>query len=202
MSAYWLVDAENPLLTESALARFDDPGRPDRLAWNVFRTLALWETDVWAPRMLDVACGPGNPLSVLEWSAASVIPWATQAALDDAVDVLLDVPQALVVVAATLRPDVGVDTLRAVAGEAVTGSSSAAKEAGLVVVLPPEAPGTAHGAVEEAAGELPDGAVGWLTWRDVAALAVDLAEEADELRAGQVHRLVSDLQEEFPALDL
>ena len=201
MSAYWLVDAENPLLTESALVRVDDPARPDRLAWNAFRTLALWETDVWVPRLLDVACGPDNPLSALEWSGTSVIPWATQAALDDAVDVLLDGPESVVVAVATFSPDVGVDALRAAAGEAAAGSSPGGKQAGFVAVLPPDA-GGGEAPLDEAAAALPDGAVGWLTWRDLGALAVDLAEEGDELRAGQVHRLVSDLQEQFPRLDL
>ena len=201
MSAYWLVDAENPLLTESALTRVDDPRRPDRLAWNAFRTLALWETDVWVPRLLDVACGPDNPLSALEWSGTSVVPWATQVAVDDAVDVLLDGPEALVVAVATLSADLGVDALRAVAAEAVAGSSPGGKEAGFVAVLPPDA-GGAEPPLHEAASELPDGAVGWLTWRDLGALAVDLAEEGDELRAAQAHRLVSDLQAQFPDLDL
>ncbi len=200
MSAYWLVDAENPLLTESALARVDDPGRPDRLAWNTFRTLALWETDVWVPRLLDVACGPGNPLSALEWSGTSVVPWATQVALDEAVDVLLDGPEALVVAVATLQADLDGDALRAAGREAVAGSSPAGKAAGLVAVLPPD--GDEGEPLDEAAAELPEGTVGWVTWAELGALAVDLAEEADELRAGQVHRLVSDLQERFPRLDL
>ena len=194
----WLVDAENPLLTAVALARVDDHSRPDRLAWNAFRTLALWETDVWVPRLLDVACGPANPLSALEWSGTSVVPWATGVAFDGAVDVVLDGPEALVVALATLSPELGPDQLQAGAREALTGTSASGKGAGLVVVVPPDAAGPA---VEEAAG-LADGAVGWLTWRDLGALAVDLAEEADELRAGQVHRLVSDLQGQFPSLDL
>jgi SAM-dependent methyltransferase len=197
----WLVDADNPLLSQVALARVDDPSRPDRLAWNAFRTLALWETDVWVPRLLDVACGPGNPLAALEWSGASVVPWATGAAFDDAVDVLLDGPEALVVALATLGRELGGDQVRAGAREAVTGSSPGGKEAGLVAVLAPDTAG-AGPSLEEAAEELADGAAGWLTWRDLGTLAVDLPEEADELRRGQVHRLVSDLQEQFPALDL
>ncbi|MDQ4067937.1 MAG: hypothetical protein M3203_00405 [Actinomycetota bacterium] len=201
MSSNWLVDAENPLLTQVALTRVDDPRRADRLAWNAFRTLALWETDVWVPRLLDVACGPGNPLAALEWSGTSVIPWATSAAFDDAVDVLLDGPEALVVAVATLGRELGGDEVRAGVREAVTGSSTTGKQAGVVAVLAPDTAGGGP-ALDEAAEELPDGAAGWLTWRDLGALAVDLAEEADELRAGQVHRLVSDLQEQFPALDL
>lgn len=201
MSSNWLVDADNPLLTQVALARVDDPGRPDRLAWNAFRTLALWETDVWVPRLLDVSCGPGNPLAALEWSGASVIPWATGVAFDEAVDVLLDGPEALVLAVATIARELGGDDVQAGVREAVTGSSPTGKPAGFVAVLAPDTAGGGP-ALEEAADELAEGAVGWLTWRDLGALAVDLAEEADELRAGQVHRLVSDLQEHFPALDL
>ncbi|HEX2041412.1 MAG TPA: hypothetical protein VHF24_02140 [Acidimicrobiales bacterium] len=195
----WLVDAENPLLTAVALARVDDPSRPDRLAWNAFRTLALWETDVWVPRLLDVACGPDNPLTGLEWSGTSVVPWATGAAFDDAVDVVLDGPEALVVVLASLVRELGPDQVRAGVREVLTATSPSAKAGGVVLVLPPDSPGPPP---EDAAAELPAGTVGWLTWRDVGALAVDLAEEADELRAGQVHRLVTDLQEQFPSLDL
>lgn len=201
MSSNWLVDAENPLLTQLALTRVDNPHRADRLAWNTFRTLALWETDVWVPRLLDVACGPDNPLAVLEWSGTSVIPWATGAAFDEAVDVLLDGPEALVLAVATLARELGGDELRAGVREAVAGSSPNGKPAGFIAVLAPDTDG-AGPALQEEAGELATGAVGWLTWRDLGALAVDLAEEADELRAGQVHRLVSDLQEQFPALDV
>jgi hypothetical protein len=175
----WLVDAENPLLTAVALARVDDPSRPDRLAWNAFRTLALWETDVWVPRLLDVACGPDNPLTGLEWSGTSVVPWATGAAFDDAVDVVLDGPEALVVVLASLVRELGPDQVRAGVREVLTATSPSAKAGGVVLVLPPDSPGPP-----------PEDA------------AVDLAEEADELRAGQVHRLVTDLQEQFPSLDL
>lgn len=194
----WLVDAENPLLTQTAMARVDDRNRPDRLAWNAFRTLALWETDVWVPRLIDVACGPDNPLAGLEWSATSVIPWATGVAFDDAVDVLLDGPEALVVALVTLAPQLGPDQVAAGVREAVAGSTGE-KQAGFVAVVPPDGP---EPALEEVGAELAAGAVGWLTWRDLGTLALDLAEEADELRAEQAHRLVSDLQAQFPALDL
>jgi hypothetical protein len=196
----WLVDAQNPLLTAVALARVDDRSRPDRLAWNMFRTLAQWETDVWVPRMLDIACGPDNPLTGLEWSGTSVVPWATGAAFDNSVDVVLDGPEALVVALATLAPEARADQLRAGAREAATGTSASGKEAGVVVVVPPT--DSQRPPLENVAAELPDVTVGWLTWRDLGVLAVDLAEEADELRAEQVHRLVSDLQEQFPSLDL
>ncbi len=194
----WLVDAENPLLTQTAMARVDEAGRADRLAWNAFRTLALWESDVWVPRLIDVACGPDNPLAGLEWSGTSVVPWATGVAFGDAVDVLLDGPEALVVTLATLAQELRADQVAAGMREAVAGAAGE-KQAGFVAVVPPEGRGSA---LEEAGGELGAGAVAWLTWRDLGALALDLAEEADELRAEQAHRLVSDLQAQFPALDL
>jgi hypothetical protein len=43
---------------------------------------------------------------------------------------------------------------------------------------------------------------GWVTWRDLGTLALDLAEEADPLRAEQVHRLATELQERFPGIEL
>ena len=217
MSANWLVDAENPLLTQIGLSRIDDARRPDRLAWNAFRTLALWETDAWVPRLLDVACGAGNPLAALEWSGASVIPWATGLALDDAADVLLDGPEALVVAVATLRHDLAVDELRAGVLEAVAGTQPGGKPAGFVAVVPPGAAGLDHRLAEATAADRPEeidrpeevgadelvaGATGWLTWPELGTLAVDLAEESDELRAEQVHRLVSELQEQFPDIEV
>src|SRR5207249_10800601 len=68
----FLADAQNPALTSDELARMADPAKPDRLAWNAFRTLALWESDVWIPRLLDVGLDVPNPLSEQEWSGASV----------------------------------------------------------------------------------------------------------------------------------
>lgn len=190
MSTYWLVDAENPLLTEHVLARLDSPDRPDRLAWNAFRTLALWDTDIWVPRLLEVAFGPGGPLAQLEWAGASVLPWATGLDLEDAVDIVVDGPEGVVVFAATLLSDLAVDALGAAALGAVTAGDGPERPAELVVVVPPDA-----GSAE------PD-ATGWLTWRDLGTLALDLAEEGDELRAEQVHRLVGDLQDRFPGIEL
>jgi hypothetical protein len=54
----------------------------------------------------------------------------------------------------------------------------------------------------EAAELLSPANTGWLTWREVAELALDLAEEADELRGEAVHRLASEIQEQFPATGL
>ena len=36
----FLADPQSPALDRAALARVGDPGRPDRLAWNTFRTLS------------------------------------------------------------------------------------------------------------------------------------------------------------------
>ena len=192
MSSNWLVDADNPLLTDVALARIDDARRPDRLTWNVFRTLALWDTDVWMPRLLEIACGEGSPLQALEWSGASVLPWATGSASEDTADVAVDGPEAVVVARTTLRRDRLVAELGADGPEALA-ADLGARERALVVVVPPGArdPGADLGA-----------AAGWLTWRDLGVLALDLAEEADELRAEQVHRLAGDLQDQFPGVAL
>src|SRR5438270_8499230 len=99
----WLSDPEHPALSSPAAERLNDPARPDRLAWNAFRTLALWNTDVWVPSFLESAIGDDNVLSGLEWSGASVELWLTHLALDDATDVVVDGPEALVVVLATLN---------------------------------------------------------------------------------------------------
>ena len=46
------------------------------------------------------------------------------------------------------------------------------------------------------------GAIGWLSWRELGSMALDLAEEADPMRDEQVHRLVSQLQSRFPNLEV
>ena len=207
----WLVDAGNPLLTEAALARVGDPLRPDRLAWNAFRTLALWDSDIWVPRLLDVACGDGNPLAVLEWSGASVMPWASGLTLDESADVVLDGPEALVVVVATFGADPPLGDLRTQAMGALADTLGPGKQAGFVAVVPPGGGGgepDRHEATALGARDHPRSAgfaataSGWMTWRDLGALAVDLAEEADDLRSEQVHRLVSDLQRQFPEVEV
>ena len=72
----FLADAQNQALTSDEMARMADPTKPDRLAWNTFRTLALWETDIWIPRLLDIGLDFPNPLSEHEWAGASVQLWA------------------------------------------------------------------------------------------------------------------------------
>jgi hypothetical protein len=59
-------------------------------------------------------------------------------------------------------------------------------------------PGEGHGLRPEAIERI----AGWTTWADVGALAVDLAEEADPLRAEMAHLLVTELQERYPGIDV
>src|SRR5437763_1672826 len=71
----WLVDAADPLLTPDRMALIADDRRPDRLAWNTFRILSLWNADAWVPSLVETACGDDSPLAAVEWAAASVVPW-------------------------------------------------------------------------------------------------------------------------------
>ena len=41
-----------------------------------------------------------------------------------------------------------------------------------------------------------------MTWADLAALALDLAEEADPIRDEMVHLLITELQRTFPQLEV
>jgi len=215
MSSLWLVDIESPLLTDAALVRIDDAERPDRLAWNTFQTLALWDTDVWVPRFVEVACGEGSALEPLEWSGASVRPWGATLSHPTATDVLIDGPEAVIVVVATLRADPAIDELRAAALDAL-GRTQALRPAdgdrqvGFVVVAPPGTPDLGpwlQAAADEPLSDddvveiVPD-ASGWITWTEVGELALDLAEESDELRGEAVHRLVSEMQAQFPDAEL
>ncbi len=195
MSSAWLVDADNPLLTEPLLARVADPGQPDRLAWNTFRTLALWETDVWVPRLIGIACGEGSPLSAVEWSGASVLPWAAGLKADGVTDVLLEGPEAVIVAATTLADDLGGLDMPAYLAEMSEAAGS--REYGFVAVLAPGATGPAWPAT---VGE--DGRTGWATWAELGTVALDLAEEGDELRGEQVRRLIVELQQQFPGIEL
>ena len=192
MSSTWLVDAENPLLTEPVLARMGDATRADRLAWNTFRTLALWETDVWVPRVLGIACGEGTPLAAVEWGGASIVPWAAGLELDGVTDVVLDGPEALVVIGATLAADFPASEPPGLL-EVVAEAAGESREAGFLVVVAPGAEDV------EVTG---DGRTGWLTWTELGTVALDLAEEGDELRGEQVHRLVDQLQQRFPGTEL
>lgn len=204
----WLVDLASPLLSDPAsLTLLDDPSRPDRLAWNAFRTLALWDTDAWVPSLLEVACGDGNPLSPLEWAGGAVVPWGAGLGMADLCDIVLEGPEASVLVACTTRSDPPEEQLRAAVVAALEGSLDGGREAGIVVVGPPGS-GNLLSWLEMAADvplhdgrlarDLLDGGLGWVTWPALGRLALDLAEESDPDPAGQVHRLVTELQLRFP----
>lgn len=210
MSNLWLVDIESPLLTDTALTRIDDGALPDRLTWNTFQTLALWDPDVWVPRFVEVACGEGSPLEALEWSGSSVRPWGASLAHLGTTDVVIEGPEALLVAVATLNPDPQVDELRASVLEALGETLSPDNQIGFVVVVPPGTPDLGPW-LEVAAEDRPPvdgmaevihGSSGWLTWHELGELALDLAEESDELRGEAVHRLVTQIQTQFPDAEI
>ena len=212
----WLVEPDAPELQRGRGSRVADAGRPDRLAWNAFRTLALWNTDVWVPAFLETACGPVNPLSTRNWADARIDLWEWD--IDDAttVDVTLDGRECIVLVEAALHPDLGSEQL-ARSCAAVIGRAFEEGRQGGYVVLTPDVAGDAaplgdlltDRRLNQVIGERDDidheavaRAIGWCTWRDVGELLIDLAEESDALRADQAHRLVSELQSVFPAIGL
>jgi hypothetical protein len=207
MEGDWLADSASPLLAGAAASRVEDPTRPDRLAWNTFRTLSLWDADAWVPSLLEVAVGAGNPLSPLEWAGASVGPWAAGLDFSDVSDVVLDGPEAYVVLACTLLPHPTEEHLRAAAMAALDGSLPGAREAGLVVVAPPgsddlpaelEVAGRIELHEGRTVGELLAERVGWISWPELARLALDLAEENDPGPADQVRHLVAHVQARYP----
>ena len=203
----FLADAQNPALTSVAMTRMGDGDRPDRLAWNTFRTLALWETDVWVPRLLDIGLGSPNPLTEHEWSGASVQLWATGLELECCADVLIDGPECLMMVVAAFDPVPPSGELRGAMAKAVSDASLGGRPAGFLAVVPSrDDERTLQAALEQAATgpefEPLAGAVGWVTWHELGELALDLAEEADPLRDDQVALLVDQLQGRFPDIEL
>ena len=205
----WLIDADDPLLTAERLDRVADASLPDRLMWNTFRTLALWETDVWVPRLFSIACGPDNVVSPLDWGGASVQPWAVGPFGQDVADVVIDGPEGYAVVACALRPDASDEHLGAGALAALDGSLHGARQAGFVIVVPPGTPDLAD-RLDMATGielmdgrlatDLLEGAMGSISWTDLGRLVLDLAEEADpdSEPATTVHQLVTELQALYP----
>ena len=202
----FLADPTNPALTSAAMERIGDPSRPDRLAWNTFRTLALWEPDRWVPSLLEIGLGPSNRLSGHEWDGTSVQLWATGLDLDGAVDVILDGPEALVLIEAALdsSPDdaaieAGMRTVIDVAGKGglLPAFLVVASEGGEDKVGTRLERASAGTEFEPLAG-----AIGWLSWGELGRMALDLAEEADPMRDEQVHLLVSELQSRFPNLQV
>jgi len=203
----FLADAQNPALTSDELARMADPAKPDRLAWNAFRTLALWESDVWIPRLLDVGLDVPNPLSEQEWSGASVQLWATGLELDRGTDVLLDGPEALAIAVAYLDPVPPSAEIRGAMAKVVSDASLGGRQPGFLAVVPSrEDESQLESVLEQAASgdefDVLTDAVGWVTWHELGELALDLAEESDPLRDDQVHLLMTQLQRRFPEIDL
>ena len=204
----FLADPQNPALNSATMTLVGDYSRPDRLAWNMFRTLALWETDVWVPRLLDIGLGSPNPLSDREWSGASTALWATGLELDSGADVLLDGPECLVVAVASVQATPPSDEVRGAMLKGDTDAALGDRQPGFLAVVPSRDDEAQLQAALEQAASGPDfealtGAVGWVTWHELGELALDLAEEEeDSLRADQVALLVDQLQERFPDIDL
>lgn len=208
----WLIDADDPLLDDEHLARIADESRPDRLAWNTFRTLALWNTDAWVPALLANALGDGNRLSPLDWGDAAIVPWGAGVPGSDVCDVALDGPQGYVVVVCSLLsnpPGAGAG-LRAAAIAALDGSVHGGREAGVVFVTPTLEDGLTErlrlaGKVElhdgRLASDLLDGAMGGVSWPDLGRLVLDIAEEGDPDTAPveQVRQLVLEIEAVAPS---
>lgn len=213
----WLADSQHPSLDTPVAARLDDPALPDRLTWNTFRTLAQWNTDVWVPSLLEVALGPDNPLSRLEWGEADVELWRSGLQMTGSTDVVIDGPDAILLVEATFQDDLGADHLAVGADHALGLAARDGRPAGFVLVCPgltdadadrlqdeldadlldlPD--GEGHGLREEALERI----AGWMTWADVGALAADLAEEGDQIHREMVHQVITALQQRFPGIEV
>jgi hypothetical protein len=204
----FLADPQNPALNSATMMLVGDEARPDRLAWNTFRTLALWQTDAWVPRLLDIGLGGEHPVEDVEWEGASVQLWATGLELDSGTDVLIDGPNALLVCVATLQPAPPSGETRGAMLKAVSDAALGGRKPAFLAVVPTRDDEAQLQAALEAAASgdgLEDltGSVGWVTWHELGELALDLAEEEeDSLRADQVALLVDQLQDRFPDIDL
>lgn len=192
----WLVEGPGPGASDEAA-----------VAWEVFRTLALWNADVWVPAMLDRACGEGTELAAVDWGPGSVTPMGPELRFEGITALAVECPQAVVVVAATLRPHVTEEELREGMLAALEASMAGGRLAAMIVASPDHTTGLARldraGEWELANGQ-PLGdeidALGWTSWSDLLGLAIDLAEEADGGRADAVRRTVADLQATAPGL--
>ncbi|MGH9280136.1 MAG: hypothetical protein ACRD12_18805 [Acidimicrobiales bacterium] len=208
----WLVDAADPLLTPERLARVADPARPDRLAWNAFRILGLWNTDAWVPSLVEVACGDESPLVELDWADATIVPWTSDVLGPDMCDMVIAGPDGYVVVACTVDPYPQEAPLTAAAVAAIDGSIEGGnREAGLIVVTPPGTPPLDERLelatdIEVHDGrlifDLLEGRMGSVSWTRLGRLALDLAEEGGEEPMEQVHRLITELQARYPGVDM
>lgn len=204
----FLADPQNPALNSATMMLVGDESRPDRLAWNAFRTLALWQTDAWVPRLLDIGLGGEHPIEDVEWEGAEVRLWATGLELDSGVDVLIDGPNALLICVATLQPAPPSGETRGAMLKAVSDAALGGRKPAFLAVVPTrDDEAQLQAALEAAASgdglEALSGSVGWVTWHELGELALDLAEEeGDSLRADQVALLVDQLQDRFPDIDL
>ena len=204
----FLADPQNPALNSATMMLIGDDGRPDRVAWNTFRTLALWQTDAWVPRVLDIGLGGEHPIEDVEWEGAAVQLWATGLELDSGVDVLIDGPNALLVCVATLQPAPAPGETRGAMVKAVSDAALGGRKPAFLAVVPTrDDEAQLQAALEAAASgdglDALTGSVGWVTWHELGELALDLAEEEeDSLRADQVALLVDSLQDQFPDIDL
>ena len=202
----FLADPTNPALTSAAMERIGDPSRPDRLAWNTFRTLALWEPDRWVPSLLEIGLGPSNRLSGHEWDGTSVQLWATGLDLDGAVDVILDGPEALVLIEAALDSSPVDAAIEAGMRTVIDAAGKGGRLPAFLVVASEGGEDKVGTRLESASAgtefEPLAGAIGWLSWGELGRMALDLAEEADPMRDEQVHLLVSELQSRFPNLQV
>jgi len=207
-SEAFLADPQNPALNSATMMLVGDDGRPDRLAWNTFRTLALWQTDAWVPRLLDIGLGGEHPIEDVEWEGADVRLWATGLELDSGVDVLIDGPNALLICVATLQPAPPSGETRGAMLKAVSDAALGGRKPAFLAVVPTrDDEAQLQAALEAAAsGDGLDalaGSVGWVTWHELGELALDMAEEEEDgLRADQVALLVDQLQDRFPDIDL
>src|SRR5687767_4629640 len=132
----WLVAPDHPDLAGQGADRINDPDRPDRLAWNAFRTLAEWNSDVWVPSLLEGALGPDNPLSGLQWGEAEVAMWRTASDRHDVADVVVRGPDAVVLVSCTLRADPDLDELSGGVQRALDLQRTEGAGAAFVLVVP------------------------------------------------------------------
>jgi hypothetical protein len=204
----FLADPQNPALNSATMMLIGDESRPDRLAWNAFQTLALWQTDAWVPRLLDIGLGGEHPIEDVEWEGASVQLWATGLELDSGVDVLIDGPNALLICVATLQPAPPPGETRGAMVKAVSDAALGGRKPAFLAVVPTrDDEAQLQAALEAAASgdglDALTGSVGWVTWHELGELALDMAEEEeDSLRADQVALLVDQLQDRFPDIDL
>src|SRR4051812_32633363 len=204
----FLADPQNPALNSATMLRIGDRSRADRLAWNTFRTLALWDTDVWVPRLLDIGLGGDHPVADVEGSGASVQLGATGLELDQGTDILIDGPEARAVGVATIEQAPPSGETRGARTKAGSDAALGGRKPAFLAVVPTrDDEAQLQAALEAAASgdgfEALTGAVGWVTWHELGELALDLAEEEeDSLRADQVALLVDQLQARFPDIDL